>query len=241
MRKDNVNFMPHHAAIRKNRTTSKVRVVFDASCKSHSDELSLNDRLERGPNYIPLLFDVMVPFRIHTVALIANIEKAFLQIEIRPEDRDLRFLWFEDVSVDKPTVIQLRYAHLPFGLRPSPSVLGSFIKAHLKSYEQSNPEVVKVLKQIFVDDLSTDANSVESAFNIYQQSKEIMSAGSFNLSKLNSNSKELLLKIAGEESQVGGLESRKSEATVIEDEQTYAKASIGSSSTEDQVKILGLI
>ena len=67
-----------------------------------------------------------------------------------------------------------------------------------------------------------------------------MSAGSFNLRKWNSNSKELLLKIVGEESQVGGLECRQSEATVIEDEQTYAKASIGLSSTEDQVKILDL-
>ena len=137
-RKDNVNFMPHHAVIREGRTTSKVRVVFDASCKLHSDELSLNVRLERCPNCIPLLFDVMVRFRVHTVALIADIEKAFLQIEIRPEDRHfLRFLWFEDVSVDKPTVIQLRYARLPFGLRPSPSVLGSVIEAHLTFYEQN--------------------------------------------------------------------------------------------------------
>ena len=239
--KDNVNFMPHHAVIREERTTSKVRVVFDASCKSQSDELSLNDRLERGPNCIPLLFDVMVRFRVHTVALIADIEKAFLQIEIRPEDRDyLRFLWLDDVSVDKPAVIQLRYARLPFGLRPSPSVLGSVIKAHLTSYEQSNPEVVKVLRQIFVDDLSTGANSVEHAFDIYQKSKEIMSAGSFNLRKWNSNSKELLCKIAREERQIGGLESRQSEATLTEDEQTYAKASIGLSSAEDQVKILGL-
>ena len=233
--KDNVNFMPHHAVIREERTTSKVRVVFDASCKSQSDELSLNDRLERGPNCIPLLFDVMVRFRVHTVALIADIEKAFLQIEIRPEDRDyLRFLWLDDVSVDKPAVIQLRYTRLPFGLRPSPSVLGSVIKAHLTSYEQSNPEVVKVLRQIFVDDLSTGANSVEHAFDIYQKSKEIMSAGSFNLRKWNSNSKELLRKIAREERQIGGLEIRQSEATLTEDGQTYAKASIGLSSAEDQ-------
>ena len=60
--------MPHHAVIGEDRTSSKVRVVFDASCKSHSDELSLNDPLERGPNCIPLLFDVMVRFRVHTVA-----------------------------------------------------------------------------------------------------------------------------------------------------------------------------
>ena len=47
-------------------------------------------------------------------------------------------------------------------------------------------------------------------------------------------------KIAREERQIGGLESRQSEATLSEDEQTYAKASIGLSSAEDHVKILGL-
>ena len=33
MSKDNVNFMPHHAVIREERTTSKVKVVFDAGWK----------------------------------------------------------------------------------------------------------------------------------------------------------------------------------------------------------------
>ena len=120
------------------------------------------------------------------------------------------------------------------------TVLGSVIKAHLTSYEQSDPDVVKELGQVFVDDLSTGANSVEHAFNIYLKSKEIMSAGSFNLRKWNSNSKELLSKIAREERQIGGLESRQSVAILTEDEQIYGKASIGLSSMEDQVKILGL-
>ena len=47
-------------------------------------------------------------------------------------------------------------------------------------------------------------------------------------------------KIAREERQIGGLEDRQSEATLSEDKQAYAKASIRLLSTEDQVKILGL-
>ena len=43
---DNVRFMPHSGVIRKDRVTSKVRVVFDASAKTEIDNLSLNDRLE---------------------------------------------------------------------------------------------------------------------------------------------------------------------------------------------------
>ena len=58
--------------------------------------LSLNDRLMNGSNYMPHLIDVLLRFRCHQYTLTADIEKAFLQIEIREEGRDeLRFLWLE--------------------------------------------------------------------------------------------------------------------------------------------------
>ena len=38
--------------------TTKVRLVFDSSSKGH-DGLSLNDYLEKGPNFINNLFDVL--------------------------------------------------------------------------------------------------------------------------------------------------------------------------------------
>ncbi|XP_068690782.1 uncharacterized protein [Montipora foliosa] len=45
----------------------------------------------------PLLFDILLRFREHEVALTADIEKAFLNIEIDPEHRDfVRSLWVKD-------------------------------------------------------------------------------------------------------------------------------------------------
>ena len=41
----------------------------------------------------------MMRFRLHKVALMGDLEKAFLNIEINPEERDLlRFLWIDDIN-----------------------------------------------------------------------------------------------------------------------------------------------
>ena len=64
--------------IRKDRETTKVRIVYDGSAKSSKEELSLNDCLDTSDNYIPHISDMLASFRNNPVGLIADIEKAFL-------------------------------------------------------------------------------------------------------------------------------------------------------------------
>lgn len=128
-----VHFSPHHAVVRTSRETTKVRVVYDGSAKSTKDDRSLNDCLHNGPNYIPLVFDMLIKFRSNAVALTADIEKAFLMVGIKKEHRDmLRFLWFANPNEATPEIVQYRFNRLVFGLRPSPSILGATIKHHLE-------------------------------------------------------------------------------------------------------------
>ena len=104
-------FLPHHPVIKNECDTTKCRVVFDASSKDKDNEFCLNDYLERGPNTIPNIFDVMIKFRSQSVGLTADIQSAFLRIGIDPTDREkLRFLWYDDISSDQPVLVQLRFA-----------------------------------------------------------------------------------------------------------------------------------
>ncbi len=83
-----VHYLPHHAVIRKDKHTMKLRVVYDASAKSEGP--SLNDCLLTGPKFD---LDILLRFRAHEVALAADIEKAFLMVSVADKDRDvLRFL-----------------------------------------------------------------------------------------------------------------------------------------------------
>lgn len=52
--KQDAVYLPHHAVIREDKTTTKVRVVYDASCKGFNG-VSLNDTLLIGPKLKPEL------------------------------------------------------------------------------------------------------------------------------------------------------------------------------------------
>ena len=46
-------------------------------------------KMHTGPALIPMIFDVLLRFRMQKVALIGDLEKAFLNIAITPSQRDL--------------------------------------------------------------------------------------------------------------------------------------------------------
>ncbi len=196
------HFLCHHGVVKRDRLTTKLRVVFDGSAKGKNCQNSLNDILEIGNNYMPLLFDTLVRFRIKPIALTADIQQAFLQIQIDQADKDmLRFLWFDDVSKPNPEIIQLRHNRLVFGLTSSPSILGETIRLHVAKHENEYPEVSKILKRLYADDLSCGADTKEEAIQIYREAKEIMLKGSFNLRKWQCNDKEVLREIDSLEKQ----------------------------------------
>ena len=52
-----VHYLPHHAVIRRDRATTKLRVVYDGSAKPSGRDHSLNDCLQTGRSYSTRLSD----------------------------------------------------------------------------------------------------------------------------------------------------------------------------------------
>lgn len=82
--------------IKESSKTTRLRTVFDASCKT-SNGLSLNDVLKVGPCIQDNLLNILIRFRKFSIALTADIEKMYRQINIKPEHRNLqRIIWRSD-------------------------------------------------------------------------------------------------------------------------------------------------
>lgn len=89
-------FLPHHAVTKQSSTTTKTRVVFDAS-STYSRGKSLNDALCKGPVLQSDLFSLILRFRCFKYVLCADVEKMYRQILIEKEQTLLQsIVWRED-------------------------------------------------------------------------------------------------------------------------------------------------
>ncbi|XP_028413524.1 uncharacterized protein LOC114536361 [Dendronephthya gigantea] len=217
---ESVNYLPHHGVIRRDRETTKLRIVYDGSAKPPDREYSLNDCLETGPNFIPQLFDTLVKFRWHRIGLTADIEKAFLMVAINDLDKDmLRFLWLKEPNNLSSELVQLRFTRLVFGLRPSPAILSSTIRHHLETQKDVDPQLIELLKKsLYVDDFVSGADNEKEASEVSSNAKLIMRKGAFNLRKWNTNSSNLKKTFANQSSP-----NATNVKGVTEEDESYAK------------------
>ncbi len=189
-----IHYLPHHAVVRRDKDTTKVRVVYDASAKGNGP--SLNNCLHAGPKFDQTIFDLLLKFRALRVALTADIEKAFLMVSVSEEDREvLRFLWVKDVMATDPEIVELRFTRVVFGVSSSPFLLNATIRYHLENASAEATLIDKLLKSFYVDDLITGACNEGEAYQLYQSAKEVLTSGGFNLRKFVSNCAELQSKI----------------------------------------------
>ena len=174
-------YLPHRPVVRELSTSTKVRPVFDASVKGVNN-LSLNDCMDKGPNLIPNLVAVLIKFRKWPVALVADIQKAFLQIAVRKQDQDVhRFLWLVDGAVRV-----MRIVRVPFGNRSSPMLLNATIKHHLEQVAPS--KVVDELKHnLYVDDWLTGADTEAEAKSMVEEASSLLLEAGMVLTKWGSN------------------------------------------------------
>ena len=230
-----VHYLPHHAVIRRDKETTKLRIVYDASARS--DGPSLNNCLYTGPKFDQRIMDILQRFRTYKVALAADIEKAFLMVSMSEGDRDvLRFLWIDDVLKDNPSICIFRFTRVVFGVSSSPFLLNATIKHHLNEYSRSHPQLVKTLSQsTYVDDIISGAKSDDDAFLLYKESKSLLKEGGFNLRKFITNSSQLQKRIDEDE---GVLHACKNP----ELEETYTRSTLGTNQSlrSGEQKILGV-
>ena len=83
------HYIPHHPVITPLKSTTKVRIVYDASAKTRQSNKSLNECLYRGPVILPSLLGLLLRFRLSAIGIVSDVEKAFLNVGLQVHDRDV--------------------------------------------------------------------------------------------------------------------------------------------------------
>ncbi len=181
-------YLPLQAVFTPDKTT-KLRLVFDSSAKGH-DNRSLNDHLEKGPNYINQLPSVLAAWRWDNVAYSGDVRKMFNQILVHPDDQVFhRFLW-RSSPTEEPTVYQ--WLRLSFGDKPAPDIASNSMKVLAKASQVEEPQAAtELLQHVYVDDVGGSCSTVQEAKRVITGIDAILESGKFEIKTWHSNKKEI--------------------------------------------------
>ena len=196
-REDNrVFYIPHHGVYHPKK--KKLRVVFD--CTSSYQDRCLNSELLQGPDLTNTLVGVLLRFREEPVAVMADIESMFYQVNVPEHDADLlRFLWWPNGRLDEP-MEEFRMAVHLFGATSSPSVASYALRRTAEDHrDTASPDAVQtVLRHFYVDDCLKSVATEDDAVRLVKDLQALCSSGGFTLTKWMSNSRKVLTSIPAE-------------------------------------------
>ena len=191
-----VYYLPMHVVRKESSSTTKVRAVFDASAPS-STGFSLNDTLLVGPTVHSSLTDVLLRFRLHRIALTADVSRMYRAVFLDAADKDLhRFVWRSSPS---EPLRDYRMTRITFGVAASSYAANMAMRQNALDLALQYPLAAKAVElSFYVDDTLTGADSVEEAITLQQQLQELFERGGFTLRQWNSSNPAVLQHIPDE-------------------------------------------
>lgn len=212
----NYYYLPHHAVWKEDSVTTKLRVVFDASCKTTSG-ISLNDALLKGPCIQEELVNLLTRFRKHRYAMTADISKMYRRIWVAPNHRTYqRIFWRANIDEDHQVFL---LNTVTYGTVPASFLATGCLHRLADEKSTAHPGACSAIKQDFyMDDYLGGAESLHDAIKLRDEIIEVLRKGGFELRKWTACDPELL----------NGLENTENDPTLILD------------LSENSAKILGL-
>ncbi|XP_023310042.1 uncharacterized protein LOC111691441 [Anoplophora glabripennis] len=183
-------YLPHHGVLRESSETTKLRVVYNASSPTTTG-YSFNDLQMVGPTIQSDLITIILRFRQHTYVACADIEKMYRQVLVEERERSLqRIVWRSDTSLPIST---FNLNTVTYGTASAPFLAIRCLFELAKLYENECPEVVNIIRHdMYVDDVITGSDSLESLQQNCVGLLNILERGQFFLRKWISNSEKVL-------------------------------------------------
>ncbi|XP_075167569.1 uncharacterized protein LOC142239667 [Haematobia irritans] len=191
------NFIPHHGVLKLDSSTTRLRVVFDASCAT-SNGKSLNDVLCVGPQLQDDIFSMLSRFRYHKYVMVADIAKMYRQVLVDPADAQWQCTLWRDTSSNLLTTYRLNT--LTYGTSCAPYLAVKCLQKLAQDYSTLFPIGAAVtMRDFYVDNLMTGGESIMDLIEIKTQVIKLLQLGGFPLRKFAANVDAVLADVPDED------------------------------------------
>ncbi|XP_059224007.1 uncharacterized protein LOC131997304 [Stomoxys calcitrans] len=190
-------YLPHHAVVKPERTSTKVRVVFNASKKT-STGVSLNDILHTGPILQNDLMNVILRWRFFKYVFNGDIQKMYRQIYVHKDDREFQRVLFRNSHTE--AVQDYRLKTVTFGINCAPYLAIRTLLQLSEDGKSTHPMASSVLKdQIYVDDILSGGHSLTEAKAYLLELIDLLNSSGFPLKKMTANHPQILKNLPPED------------------------------------------
>ncbi|XP_075151122.1 uncharacterized protein LOC142225231 [Haematobia irritans] len=183
-------YLPHHAVFKPQSTSTKVRVVFNASCPSSSG-LSLNDVLYPGPVLQNDLMLLITRWRFYRYVFNGDIEKMYRQIYVEDGDTCFQRIVFRENSHADLREFELKT--VTFGVNCAPFLAIRTLLQLASDVEKELPYAARILREMmYVDDALAGAHEIDVAVKARDQLIRALSSAGFSMRKWTANDDKIL-------------------------------------------------
>ncbi|XP_075154313.1 uncharacterized protein LOC142227952 [Haematobia irritans] len=181
--------IPHHSVFRLQSTSTKLRVVFDASAKTSSN-FSLNEILMVGPTIQQEIIITMLAFRLNKFAMCADICKMYRQFMVDQRDRKFQLVLWRDDDSNALNLYQLNT--VTYGTSAAPFLAIRSLIFIADTFRDLFPIGTEVLRHdVYVDDILTGAENIPDLLRKKEEIIEVLGRACLSLSKWNSNCNQI--------------------------------------------------
>ncbi|XP_052567476.1 uncharacterized protein LOC128093775 [Culex pipiens pallens] len=193
-------YLPHHCVLKPDSSSTKLRVVFDASAKTTTN-LSLNDVLMEAPTVQSPLFDILLRWRLHKYVFTTDVQRMYRQVKVKENHTKYQRCVWRDERTQPLMDVELQ--RVTYGIGPA-GFLATRSLIQLAEDERDNfPEASDVvLNSFYVDDALAGADTIAEATKLRSDLETMLLRAGFKLRKWCANDPELLKDVPPEDQEI---------------------------------------
>ncbi|XP_075150784.1 uncharacterized protein LOC142224892 [Haematobia irritans] len=190
-------YLPHHAVIRPESKTTRVRVVFNASAPT-SNGINLNDILYSGPGLQNELIVLILKWRFFEYVFNGDITKMYRQILVNPKQTSFQRILFR--KQPNHPIQDFELQTVTFGVNCAPYLAIRTMMQLADDVIVKFPLASEILKNfMYVDDALAGAHTISDAKEARNQLILALKSAGFTMRKWTSNSKLILCDLPPED------------------------------------------